>query len=72
MNRHVIKTLLMKDFKLYFRNQLFAVITGLSIVLYLAIYFLMPNNVDDTVNVLIYSSAAIPPVFAQEFAGRDI
>ncbi|MCA9924932.1 MAG: ABC transporter permease [Anaerolineales bacterium] len=68
----MIKTLLMKDFKLYFRNQLFAVITGLSIVLYLAIYFLMPNNVDDTVNVLIYSSAAIPPVFAQEFAGRDI
>jgi len=72
MNWHIVKTLIIKDMKLYFRNQLFAVITVLGIVMYIAIYFLMPNKVDDTVSVLIYAPAAIPPIFAQEFAERDI
>lgn len=72
MNWHIVKTLLIKDVKLYFRNQLFAVITILGIVLYIAIYFLMPNNVEDTISVLIYTPSAIPPIFAQEFAERDI
>ena len=72
MNWHVVKTLIIKDFKLYFRNQLFAVITALGVVMYLVVYFLMPGNVDDTVSVLIYAPASIPPVFAQEFAERQM
>ena len=72
MNWHIVKTLLIKDAKLYFRNQLFAVITVLGIVMYIVIYFLMPNHVEDTISVLIYTPSAIPPIFAQEFAERDI
>jgi len=72
MNWHIVKTLIIKDVKLYFRNQLFAVITVLGIVMYIVIYFLMPNNVEDTISVLIYTPSAIPSIFAQEFAERDI
>lgn len=48
MNGRIISTLLLKDLKLYFANRFFAFITVLGLVFFVAIYLLMPNDVDET------------------------
>jgi ABC-2 type transport system permease protein len=50
----MIGTLVWKDIKLFFRNQFFAVITVLGLVAYVALYFLLPTEVDDSLNVAVY------------------
>ena len=50
----MIGTLIIKDLKLFFRNQFFAVITGLALVMFIALYFLIPNTIDDTVSLAFY------------------
>ena len=50
----MIGTLVAKDLKLFFRNRLFAVVTGLALVGYLAIYFLLPDQVSETFGVAFY------------------
>lgn len=46
--------LVLKDIKLFFRNQFFAVVTVLALVAYIALYFLLPSEVDDGLNVAVY------------------
>jgi ABC-2 type transport system permease protein len=50
----MIAALILKDLKLFFRNQFFAVITVVGLVAYIAIYFLLPSEVDDAFNLAIY------------------
>lgn len=50
----MIATLVAKDYKLFFRNQFFAVVTGLSIVIFVALYFLIPDSVDESVGIALY------------------
>ena len=50
----MIGTLVAKDLKLFFRNRLFAVVTGLALVGYLAIYFLLPDQVRESLGVAYY------------------
>ena len=61
MNMQVIGTLVSKDLTLFARNRFFALITGLGLVFYIAIYFLLPNSVDETLEVALYA-----PDFPQE------
>lgn len=56
MNPRIISTLILKDLKLYFSNQFFALITILGLVFYIAIFFLMPSVVDETLELGIYMS----------------
>jgi len=58
MNWQVIKTLVLKDVTLYFRDRFFALITVLSLVFYIGIYFVMPSSVDETLNFAVYSADA--------------
>ena len=46
--------LVLKDIKLFFRNQFFAVVTVLGLVAYVALYFLLPAEVNDGLNVAMY------------------
>ena len=55
MNWQVIKTLIIKDVTLYFRDRFFAIITVLSLVAYAGIYFAMPSSVDETLNFALFS-----------------
>ena len=50
----MIAALVWKDIRLFFRNQFFAVITVLGLVAYLALYFLMPAESVDGLNVAVY------------------
>jgi len=55
MNWQVVKTLIIKDVTLYFRDRFFAIITVLSLVAYAGIYFVMPSSVDETLNFALFS-----------------
>lgn len=50
----MIKALVQKDMTLFFRNQFFALITALGLVLYIGFYFLMPAEVDETLPFAVY------------------
>lgn len=50
----MIAALVQKDIRLFFRNQFFALITGLGLVFYLAIYFLLPADVEETLPFAVY------------------
>jgi ABC-2 type transport system permease protein len=64
MNLRAIGALVHKDFSLFFRNRFFAVVTVLGIVAYLAIYFVMPSSVDESLEIGLYAPV-VPPVFEQ-------
>ena len=53
----MIRALIEKDLKLYFRNPFFALITGLGLVVMIALYFLLPAKADDSL-----STALVLPV----------
>ncbi len=44
----MIAALIEKDLKLYFRNRFFTVITLLGIIAFIALYYLLPAQPDDT------------------------
>ena len=50
----MIGTLVVKDIKLFFRNRFFAVVTAIGVVFYLAIYFLIPNQVDESLGMAFF------------------
>ena len=64
MNWQIIRALVAKDFKLYFRNRFFALITVLALVAYIAIYFVMPQTVDETLEMAVYAPV-LPPILEQ-------
>lgn len=62
----MIGTLVVNDIKLFFRNRFFAIVTALALVLYLVIYFLLPNQTEDSLRVAYYlEDPAILPKFGQ-------
>ena len=70
MNFGIIRSLAMKDVMLFFRNRFFALITVLAVVMYIAIYFVMPSTVDETLEVGLYAPV-LPPAF-EEVASEGI
>jgi len=64
MNWPIVWTLVVKDLRLYFRNQFFAFISILGLVAYIGIYYLLPGNVNETIKIGLYASQA-PPLFEE-------
>jgi ABC-2 type transport system permease protein len=64
----MIGTLVLKDIKLFFRNQFFAVITVLGLVAYIVIYFLLPTEVSDALNVAVYVENPVATTVDEAFA----
>ncbi|MBL7166393.1 MAG: ABC transporter permease [Dehalococcoidales bacterium] len=64
MNWQIVRALIAKDFKLYFRNRFFAFITVLALVAYTVIYFVMPQTVDETLDMAVYAPV-LPPILEQ-------
>ncbi|MDM7999217.1 MAG: ABC transporter permease [Dehalococcoidia bacterium] len=60
MNPRAIRTLIVKDFTLYFRNRFFALMTGLGLLVYVLLYFVMPASVDETMDVGVYAPGWSP------------
>lgn len=59
MSWRTIKTLIAKDFKLFSRNKFFSVMTIFGIIFYIVFYFIMPDTVDETIEIGFYA----PPAF---------
>lgn len=62
----MIAALVQKDIVLFFRNQFFALITGLALVMYIALYFLLPATVDETLPFAFY----VEGIAENSLAGR--
>jgi ABC-2 type transport system permease protein len=60
MNLRAIRALVAKDFTLFFRNRFFALVTLLGLVVYVALYFVMPGSVDETLDIGLYTPAWSP------------
>ena len=71
MNWRIVSTLVVKDLTLYFKNQFFAVVTGLGVIAYIAIFFLMPNQVDENLEIGLVA-ANVPPIFTEELAAEGL
>lgn len=64
MNWRIISTLIAKDFSLFFRKRFFTALTAVGLIMYLVIYFIMPNSVNDTLELGLYTPVTLP-VFTQ-------
>jgi ABC-2 type transport system permease protein len=71
MNGRIIFALIQKDIQVFFSNQFFALVTGLALVAYAAVYFLMPSTVDETVEMAIFAPA-LPQLFADTLADDGV
>ncbi len=60
MNWQAIKVLIIKDLTLFSRDRFFAFVSVMALVAYAAIYFVMPSDVDETLELAWYG-AAVPP-----------
>jgi len=70
MNARIIAALVIKDIVLIFRNKMFLLITIFGTIAYIAIYFVMPTTVDESIKIGLYSDATpMPPVFQQLIDG---
>ncbi|MFH1560310.1 MAG: ABC transporter permease [Chloroflexota bacterium] len=64
MNLRIVGALISKDFRLFFRNRFFALMTALGIIVYLVIYFVLPSSVNETLEIGLYAPV-MPPVLEQ-------
>jgi ABC-2 type transport system permease protein len=55
MNARIILALVRKDIQLFFKDRFFAFITVFGLLVYIAIFFLLPNSVDETLELAIYA-----------------
>ncbi len=64
MSLPILATIVRKDLSLFFKNRYFALITVLGVVAYTAIFYLMPRQVEETLEIG-YLSAELPPAFTE-------
>jgi ABC-2 type transport system permease protein len=67
----ILTTLVAKDVNLYFKNRFFALITLLSIVFFVAAYFLTPQTIDETFDFAVYAPV-LPPALAERLAQEGV
>ena len=71
MNARIIRALVAKDILLFFRNRIFAYASLGGIVAYAGIYFVMPREVNETLEMGLYEPSD-PPLFQQEMTGEAV
>lgn len=69
MNASIVRTLVVKDLMLYFRNRYFALITILGTAIYILLYLALPNSVDETFAVAVYAPSL--PDNLSQFLGNN-
>ena len=71
MNLSIILTLIKKDLKQYFSNSFFALISLIGLAAYVAIFYLLPKSVEETITLGWYS-AALPVEVSSLFEGENV
>ncbi len=72
MNPQGIRALVAKDFTLFFRNRFFALVTLLGLAVYVALYFVMPSSVNETMDIGLYGPALLPIADQTQQQGLEI
>ena len=72
MNLGIIGALVAKDLSLFFRNRFFALITVLGLVSYLIIYFIMPQAVNENLEIGLYAPVMLPAFEQMQGEGLEI
>ena len=72
MNLKGIRALVAKDFTLFFRNRFFALVTPLALIVYVAMYFIMPGSVDETLEIGLYAPGWSPALEETQQQGLKI
>jgi ABC-2 type transport system permease protein len=72
MNWRIIGILISKDLSLFFRKKGIAILTALGIVFFLVIYFVLPNTVNENLEIGIYSPDALPASLQIAEEGLDL
>lgn len=58
MNRRIITTLIVNDYKNLIRDKFVSIMSILGLALFILFYFLMPNNIDETIEIGVYAPHA--------------
>jgi ABC-2 type transport system permease protein len=65
MSRRLLSTIVRKDLVLYFKNPFFAYVTIVGLIAYAGIYYIMPREVNETLEIGIVAPN-LPAAFASE------
>lgn len=65
------RVLVAKDVNLYFKDRFYAFVTILALVAFIAVYFLLPRTVDETLSFGIYAPV-MPPALVASLAEEGI
>jgi ABC-2 type transport system permease protein len=73
MNALTIKALLKKDIALFMSNRFYMFITVIGLVFYVGIYFVLPAQTDEKLNLAMYAPV-VPPAFSEltKHDGADV
>jgi ABC-2 type transport system permease protein len=63
MNTRIILALLKKDLRLFLSNRFYLLITVVGMVFFIAAYFILPSQTDDTLKLGMYAPE-LPPAFS--------
>lgn len=72
MSLRIIGVLVAKDLSLFFRNRFFTLITVLGLVAYLVIYFIMPQAVNENLEIGLYAPVMLPAFEQMQGEGLEI
>ena len=70
MNLRIVGSLVRKDLFLYFQNRFIAVITLIGLAFYILVFFLMPESVNESVEIAL--NAPIVPAFFGQFEEKGL
>lgn len=72
MDLRIVGVLVQKDLALFIRNRFYAVVTPLALVAYLAVYFILPSSIDETLEIGVYSPETDVPFEVVRAEGATI
>ena len=58
MNWQTIPPLIQKDLMIFFRNRFYTFITIMALVAYIGVYYVMPDTVDEVIEVGLYAPSS--------------
>ncbi|UCF05812.1 MAG: ABC transporter permease [bacterium] len=58
MNWRVIQALIVNDYKAFFRDKFFGIMTIVGLILFILFYFVMPARINETITIGLYSPYA--------------
>lgn len=64
MRNPTFLTLTLKDLKIFFKDKFFSMITLLGLVFYIALFFIMPKNVNDKISLAMFVNGPFDKAFS--------